>query len=253
MMSVLILFLFCHGSPATPTLEEFALVIGGVTFDLTDQFTSTPGSAPDSLEFSLQTTVYDPLDPFQGVDVDATFILDPDPEIVWFVSLYNFSTTNIMARSRLFTGNFTVPVNENSIVRSQIEASSSVTDIWNDGVTIAPHNQANLAVSELFNTTTAINMGVDIGDAYTTTGSGMIPPQNIGWKTSPQGILGPGEMWHGMRTSVSYSLTSEDAAFLAGRTQIQANPSVPEPSTLIFFGAGILGLVLYGWHRRRSA
>jgi hypothetical protein len=234
-----------------PAVEEFVIefVDTGGKVDIASQFSSQAGEAPGSVEFSFTGTVFDPKNPSGGVDADIAFVADPDPEIVWFVSLYNFSTSSIRTSSRVFTGTFTEKINEVSTVRSQIEASSSVTDIKNDGVTIAPYNQTHLAVSELFNTTTATNMGVDIGNAFTTTGSGPIPSAVVGWKKSPQGVLSPGEIWHGMRTKVSYSLTPSDAALLVGRTEI----TTPEPSTLIFFGAGILGLVLYGWHRRRSA
>jgi hypothetical protein len=258
-VSLLLPLLFCHSSFGTfiePTIEEFKIEFGtGGIVDIAGDFTSTPGDAPGSLNFSFTGLVEDPNDHNNTAELTFDLHVDPDPEIFWFGSVFNGSMFGLRILSRVFTGTFLDAINETSVVRSIIEPSSSLTDIVGDGATIAPAGQSHLAVSELFNTTTTANMGVDIGDAFTIDpkpggGGQSLPGQTVGWKPSPQGVLGPGEEWHGMRTYLNFSVTPLDAAVVIGRTQIQ---QVPEPSTLILFGVGILGMVVfYGWRKGRS-
>lgn len=254
-MSLLLPLLFCHSSSGIPaSLEQFTIEFEtGGSIDIADQFEVTEGEAPGSLEFSFTGDVEDPNDSNNVAILDFEFYADPDPEIIWWGSAFNTSLFGLKIVSRVFTGTFLDPINETSVVRSIVQPTSSLTDFFGDGATIAPVGQSHLAVSELFNTTTNANMGVDIGDAFTVAPGGTggnIPGQTVGWKPSPQGFLGAGENWHGMRTSVSFSVTPLDGALLIGRTQIQ---QVPEPSTLILFGVGILGMVaFYGWRKSRN-
>lgn len=243
---------------AIPAIEEFVLEFldtGGIV-DITDEIDAFPGEAPGSYEFEYWGTVFDPLDASNEIEIDLSMFLDPDPEILWGITLTNYSSSRVKARSRMFTDELIPPIGDQSMVRSQIESSSSVTDGDGDGVTISPYGQDYFAVSELLDIgAIATNMGVDIGTEFTRTGSGMIPPEVVDWKLSPQDVLGEGETWHSMRTYVSYTITPRDIAHLVGRTEIQPiapESHTPEPSTLILFGVGILGMIaFYGWRKGR--
>lgn len=174
-------------------------------------------------------------------ELGGIFVVDPDPAVGWGLSAINHSDSPLSFTTGVLN-TFLAPIDN---VDSWVYASfsGSVTDLDGDGVAVTPVG-AKIQTTTLDGTT---NMGVDVGDAFSY--SGGFPGNSEQIPTSEAGpLLGPGGAWSSMELATSFTLSPRDVATLNGFASIQP---VPEPSTLLLVGFGLLGVAV--WKRRKTS
>jgi hypothetical protein len=212
-------------------------------------------------------------DPNDYYKVDFNLAVDPDPWYVWNVNIFNSSTKYIRCHTETFSGTFTEPVGANTDVSSEI--GGLIQDFSRNGVRVAPVNQSNIAITELYSPNhPSVNLGVDVGDAFELDGSGAIvegnPNDIVVYPPPFTGMYGyfnsasgqgpdpyPDSLWTGFRTTVSFSVTPWDSANFNGKVNIEPTSApashTPEPSTLFLIGAGLVMVGLVAWRRKRQS
>jgi len=117
--------------------------------------------------------------------------------------------------------------------------------VTGDGLTLAPTPAAKMQTNWL---NLATNMGVDVGLGLSH-GPGIAGRSDIvgPYFSGPQ--AGPLGVWNSLGIGVGFSLTGyQDIATLNGFASVVP---IPEPTSLLLLGAGLIGVALVG-RRRRS-
>jgi hypothetical protein len=206
--------------------------------------------------------------------VDFNLAVDTDPWYVWNVNLFNSSTKYIRVHTETFSGIFTEPV-ANSEVSS--EMGGLLNDFLGNGIRVAPVNQSNIAVTELYSDSNpSVNLGVDLGNAIELDSSGAVVegdpsevtplfPGYYGYSDAVPVRSGPDPspdpLWTGFRTTVSFSVSQYDSANFNGRVDIipvagpatLPEPTTPEPTSIYLMGFGLLGVLGFAIRQRRRA
>jgi hypothetical protein len=173
-----------------------------------------------------------------------------DPYISYGISFTN-NSNNVLG----FTLGIDSALNPNIVGDNAVFASvsGSATDIVGDGVAVNPlfgddDNDGTMEWQRSYlNFNTANNMGVDVGQAFST-GAG-VPGQSYGigaYSSGPK--MGPSGTWTSMHSELGISLTKRDIATMNGFVTI--NP-VPEPTALLLLGVGLAGMAM--WRSRKRA
>jgi hypothetical protein len=219
--------LWTAGSATATPLVWWQIGSGPINY-LDDYKTDAGGNY--YFEFSENGTSY---------QIAGIFLVDPDPSVGWGLSAINNSDTPLTFTTGVLN-TFLSPVTVDNHVYASY--SGSVTDLNGDGVTVTPVG-AKIQTTTL-NTTT--NMGVDVGDAFTVPGG--IAGESYDIPASETGpLLGPPGSWTTMELATSFTLSTHDVATLNGFASISP---VPEPSTLLLVGFGLLGAAV--WKRRKT-
>jgi hypothetical protein len=131
--------------------------------------------------------------------------------------------------------------------------SGSGTDVTGDGFSITPTQPdmdgdglAELQTTDL----NGVNAGVDVGLAYTD-GPGIPGHSNqLGVFSSGPKAGPPGGPFNRLDLMLGFNLSdNQDIATLNGYTEVTANP-VPEPTSLLLAGMGLVGMALFSRRRR---
>ncbi|MCO6043005.1 PEP-CTERM sorting domain-containing protein [Aeoliella sp. ICT_H6.2] len=176
---------------------------------------------------------------------------DPDPVINYSIAVTDFGAPST------FTFVFSQPIvlaGTNHLVDAQI--GGALNDGSGDGITLTPNSPdsdgdtiAEIQTSEVGLGAPSVNMGVDVGGAFSNPGTGS--PMVFSYPTDMQPVQpGPVGTFDQMSLTVSFTLSGGgDFAALTGFSQIV---EVPEPSTVaMLVSGGLLGLV--GVYRRRAS
>jgi hypothetical protein len=139
---------------------------------------------------------------------------------------------------------------------------ASVIDATGDGVSASPSllgdpdgdGTEEFQINELGLAFT--NAGVDVGHAFADAGPNT-PGAPIAVPADVEGpIAGPAGPWGFMKSSLGVTLSgSADSIAVNGFFQVTDNTTtqvIPEPSTILLVGAGILGLGVASWRRKRQ-
>lgn len=176
----------------------------------------------------------------EGYTVQGRMVVNQDPFIAWGLSVINNTDNPMNFSTGVIDNNFITPLVGPNVVFGSF--SGSVTDIFGDGVTVAPIN-AKIQTTTLDLTT---NMGVDVGDFYHH-GAGLPGASYVMLPDEKGPMPGPQGAWTSMNLQAEFSLSKHDVATVNGFASIEP---VPEPRTIMLLGSGLLALAF--WTRRKS-
>jgi hypothetical protein len=216
--------------------------------------------------FNLQTpnlTIVNPLNSLESVKFAATQLTDPS--ITFSVSATNSDTAVHTYGFTFVLDGISLPAGP-TIVTDQLRGSAA--DNNGDGVsilgfsgppqvTVPTSNGTELEHFNLSRGTTLVNAGVDVGPNQTFAGNGM--PQTFTLFTSTGNVAslgpvaGPSGPFDDIRADLVFSLTGggDNVSFTGLKSVTSA---VPEPSSLVLGGIGVLTLFGHAtWRRRKTA
>jgi hypothetical protein len=153
------------------------------------------------------------------------------------------------AGANAFSITLNLPIALSGMLNASSSVSYSLTATTAAGAQIAPLIGSHVVIAQEVDTSVgglaALNKGVDVGNTFSFLGGPQV--QNSPVYTASNSFMG-NLAYDLMSVTIAFSLSANSNVGISGFVQ---QVPVPEPSTLLLVGSGLLGLVAFG--RKRSA